>query len=470
METSIREIRILSGLQAGASLTLPFGQYIIGTADDCDVILNDRQMAPYHARVFLDESTVRVESDEGVIFTLDNQEALEGEVSLGVLFRAGNTWFVIENSEVLWPDMQSIFAEMKPLSRVSGLEEAEEERMPVEIFPYDTENEEPSLVEEGVYPLHATEENQTVLVAEPQHFPLWSIGFFRQHAIKTLVAIFVLGIAILCVFLVLSPKEKSKEDPAKLAILASMKQIEQILQKMHLKQRVTVAENKQGKFVLSGYLATDQDMADLVDALAKLHLKLDLRLFTEVSIVSAANHILRTSQLPIKAMSLGMGRIQLIGAAPNYESIDTLSQKMVNTIDGLRGIESDVLIGDQLLSKLRQMIVDRGLAGKVALTMNNGEAVINGALDIREMAQWEQLMAEFVSIYGNILPIRASFPPTSTMLPFRVLSAFSGEIPFIVTNNGQKVTLGGRIQGYTLVNVTDQEIVFDGPRKVQIQR
>lgn len=469
METSIREIRILSGLQAGASLTLPFGQYIIGTADDCDVILNDRQMALYHARVYLDELVVRVESDEGVIFTLDNQEAAEGEIGLGVLFRAGNTWFVIEDSEAAWPDMQSIFAEMKPLSRVSAPEESEEV-MPVEIFPYETANEEAALEEEEAYALNTADENHTALVSEPQHFPLWSIGFFRQHAIKSLVAIFVLGIAILCVFLVLSPKEKPKEDPAKLAVLANMKQIEQILQKMHLKQRVTVAENKQGKFVLSGYLATDQDMADLIDALAKLHIKLDLRLFTEASIVNAANHILRTSQLPIKAMSLGMGRVQLIGAAPNYESIDTLTQKMVNTIDGLRGIDSDVLIGDQLLSKLRQMIVDRGLAGKVALTMNNGEAVVNGALDIREMAQWEQLMAEFVSTYGNILPIRASFPPTSNMLPFRVLSAFSGEIPFIVTDNGQKVTLGGRIQGYTLVNVTDQEIVFDGPRKVQIQR
>lgn len=461
MEKSILEIRILSGLQAGASLTLPPGEYLLGTSEACDIVLNDRQMQSRHALLVITEEAVAIHAQEGGVLNLAG-EPHEGEISAGELFRAGNTWFVLDAHDSPWPDMDTLFAQMKP---------AELRTMP------SASPEEPGTAgkqTEAIPPFSALEDepvkNERVSTLRGRLGFLKLSGPWREKLPKALLAAGVLGIAILCLTLALMPRAPDKTQLAQQASSQSQQRIEQLLQDMHLKQRVNVTENKQGKLVVSGYLAKDADMLALVDALAKLNSKPELRLFSEEAIVNAANQILLTAQMPVKASNLGMGRIQLVGAAGSYENADTLIQKMNAGIDGLRGVDSEILVGDQLVAKLRQMIVDNGLAGKVALTVNKGEAIINGTLDMREMAQWEQVMAQFVSTYGSILPIRASFPPTANILPFRVLSAFSGDMPFIVTENGEKVMLGGHIQGYTLVNITEQEIIFDGPRKVQIQR
>jgi type III secretion system YscD/HrpQ family protein len=458
MEKSIQEIRILSGLQAGASLALSPGEYTLGTSEECDIVLNDRQMMAKHARLIINEEGITLHGEEGVIFTLA-EKPHDGLIGLGELFRAGHTWLVIEEATSAWPDVEAIFSDMKPAKLAPSTVETDEETVEPSFSDLQGLTQEPD-PEAGVEP---------ALTAHQEAAPK-NASFLRRHAIKGIAVAGVLGVAILCIKLALSPNVPDKNQVAQQASNENKRRIEQLLQDMHLKQRVSVVENKQGKLVVSGYLAKAQDITALMDALVKLNVRPELRLFSEETIVNAANQILLSAQLPIKATNLGMGRIQLVGAAANYDNVDALMQKINNAIDGLRGIDSEILVGDQLVAKLRQMIVDNGLAGKVVLTLNKGEAVVNGALDMREMAQWEQLMAQFVSTYGNILPIRASFPPTANMLPFKVLSAFSGDMPFIVTDHGEKVMLGGHIKGYTLVNITEQEIVFDGPRKVQIQR
>jgi type III secretion system YscD/HrpQ family protein len=469
MEKSIQEIRILSGLQAGASLALSPGEYLLGTSEQCDIVLNDRQMMAKHARLIINEQGITIHGEEGIIFTLA-EKPHDGPIGLGELFRAGHTWLVVEEADAAWPDVEAIFSEMKPAKLApAGVEGSQEETGEPGFSNLDSLNEETGIDQAAAEAPFTAEKDVTSSPIE--HGALMrNASFLRQHALKGIAVAAVLGIAVLCIVLALTPSIPDNKLLAQQASSENKRRIEQLLQNMHLRQRVSVAENKQGKLVVSGYLAKAQDITALMDALVKLNIRPELRLFSEETIVNAANQILLAAQLPIKATNLGMGRIQLIGAAANYENIDALMQKMNTSIDGLRGIDSEILVGDQLVAKLRQMIVDNGLAGKVALTINKGEAVVNGALDMREMAQWEQLMAQFVSTYGNILPIRASFPPTANMLPFKVLSAFSGEMPFIVTDRGEKVMLGGHIKGYTLVNITEQEIVFDGPRKVQIQR
>jgi type III secretion protein D len=436
-------------LQAGASLTLASGEYVLGTDESCDLILMGRQIMPRHARLSVD-SDVMIYPDEGSVIDLSGN-MLEGQLLPGTLFRLGNTWLTIDFPDAPWPDVDTLFEDMKPTIESMG-SAVDAIPMPAEDIPsYDDDLAVPAYVEEM-----------------PPPPARW-----QSRGFKALVAALVLGVTVLCIILAFNGSESEQDrlkSSAQAAIEKEKAQMTEILKKMRLNQRITVSLNQQGKFVMAGYLATDEDMSVLVGELAKLKVRPELRLHSEQSIVNAANQILLTTKLPIKAINLGMGRLQLIGAANGYESVDTLMQRMSHSIDGLRGMDSEILVGDQLVGRLRQMIIDNGFSGKVMLTINNGEAIVNGALDMQEMAQWETMMAKFVATYGTILPIRASFPPTANMLPFKILSAFSGDIPFVVTDRSDKIMLGGKIMGYTLTNITETEIVFDGPKKVQIQR
>ena len=440
--------------------------YLLGTADECDIVFTDRQMQPQHARLYVEETGIRIENQDGMVFTLQ-EEDYQGELALGTLLRAGNTWFVVEDAEAPWPDMDEIFSAMKPPKLMNKAAYPDEEEIEPEFGEETLKDEEDmtAIAEDEV------QVNNEVAAPHPHSPSMFSRHSLQRLGGRILTVLFLLGIVSTCIFLAFKGGSPTKPTiPTQSLTQKNIRQVEQLLQNLHLKQRVNVTESKLGKIVISGYVANSQDMSTLLEGLAKLNIKAEFRLFDEAKILNEVSHVLLNMKAPIKAISLGMGRIQLVGAAASYDDVDSLLQKLNTSIDGLRGIDSEILVGDNLTAKLRQMIVDQGLSGKVALAINQGEAIVNGALDMREMAQWEQLMAQFVATYGNILPIRASFPPTATMLPFKVISAFSGEMPFIVTDQGQKVMLGGHIKGYTLVNITEQEIVFDGPRKVQIQR
>ena len=43
-------------------------------------------------------------------------------------------------------------------------------------------------------------------------------------------------------------------------------------------------------------------------------------------------------------------------------------------------------------------------------------------------------------------------------------------MPFVITENGQRVTRGGDINGHTLIPIKDTEVIFDGNEKIKISR
>ena len=46
-------LKFLSGPHLGAEVTLTPGEYLIGRGDQCDIVLDDQDLAPVHARLAL---------------------------------------------------------------------------------------------------------------------------------------------------------------------------------------------------------------------------------------------------------------------------------------------------------------------------------------------------------------------------------------------------------------------------------
>jgi hypothetical protein len=43
-------------------------------------------------------------------------------------------------------------------------------------------------------------------------------------------------------------------------------------------------------------------------------------------------------------------------------------------------------------------------------------------------------------------------------------------MPFIITDTGQRIGVGGEANGHTLTSIKDDEIVFDGKQRYRISR
>ena len=51
-----KTLRIVGGMHEGARLNLAPGDYVIGSAEDCDIVLRDASVAPRHVRLTVGRS------------------------------------------------------------------------------------------------------------------------------------------------------------------------------------------------------------------------------------------------------------------------------------------------------------------------------------------------------------------------------------------------------------------------------
>lgn len=75
-------LRVLSGPHLGAELPLPQGNYVLGSADGCDIILSDATVLPRHARLLVDSGfdgapKVRVQPLDGAVRLSEASDPLE---------------------------------------------------------------------------------------------------------------------------------------------------------------------------------------------------------------------------------------------------------------------------------------------------------------------------------------------------------------------------------------------------------
>lgn len=127
-EPATLSVRILSGLHAGARMTLADGDWIAGRDDSCDIILADGGIAPRHACLTVKGGVLKAAALDGEV-TDDQGNALpEGALLLpGTAYRLGGVRFACgpeDADDAFWEAAAAVSA---PAAETPGPEEAKEE-------------------------------------------------------------------------------------------------------------------------------------------------------------------------------------------------------------------------------------------------------------------------------------------------------------------------------------------------------
>jgi hypothetical protein len=78
-----KTLRITSGLHEGARVNLIGGEYVIGSGEDCDIVLLDEGVAQRHARLVIDGVRLRIESIDGAALHTKGRAMLSKAKALG---------------------------------------------------------------------------------------------------------------------------------------------------------------------------------------------------------------------------------------------------------------------------------------------------------------------------------------------------------------------------------------------------
>jgi type III secretion protein D len=93
--------------------------------------------------------------------------------------------------------------------------------------------------------------------------------------------------------------------------------------------------------------------------------------------------------------------------------------------------------------------------------------LIEGELDSEELERFRKSFALLDIRYGRQAKLEAVITPFS--MPFHLKQIVAGPYPQVLTSGGDRLRIGDSTQGYRLISVTDQLVVFEGHRRVEIR-
>ena len=257
--------------------------------------------------------------------------------------------------------------------------------------------------------------------------------------------------------------------------------VEQAIQALGLKARVTISEGPGGLPMVRATLLDDEAYESLAMALSQITPRPGLEVTTEQQLVSAVRDQvqLHAADLKTKIVSthLGAGKFRLTGNLADALERDTLLARLKESLPPVVTLESALTLPEDLATSMLAELRDAKVAD-IEGNWRDGRLVLGIRLEPTAVPQWEQLLERVARKYSvpfsATLSMKSSNPRPGVLatLPFRLQAVVSGETPYVVLGGGDKVMLQGRTQGWQLVSIDKDSVVFEGAKasRVVVQR
>ena len=109
------ELRVLHGPQAGSRLILAMGDYVLGTDEECEVMLAGPRLQGAHARLHFDGDLASITPLEGTVLDAQGKE-ISGTftLALGMPIELGGIWITVDEVDSPWPSTENLIPQPSP--------------------------------------------------------------------------------------------------------------------------------------------------------------------------------------------------------------------------------------------------------------------------------------------------------------------------------------------------------------------
>ncbi|HSV44210.1 MAG TPA: type III secretion system inner membrane ring subunit SctD [Ramlibacter sp.] len=450
------ELRILSGIHQGASAALAGTGLLIGGAPECDIVLADAGVHARHARL---------EPGEGGWCLLAAQGAQEGAPVLlqpGVAAMVGPVTVTVDAPGAPWPEPEQLKLAQAVASAAEPADAPPALTTAAEGVPADTEAAAP-------VPADPMPAESSSAVSLPRRRRSWS----------ALTA----GLLMLCAAAALLAWSMEVEPPVAAVTLGAPMApptlaAQKVIDDLALGQRAVVERQGDQVLVRATYLS-DSEAETLAAALSRLRPRPGLRMTSEQDLQQEVADSLARLQPgqpgQVKAVYLGDARFRLEGRLPGEAERKELEAALRAAHPQVHGWDNQLLVpqdlGEHLLAQLRAAGFDE-ISGR----WQEGRLHIGARVPRSQVPQWERALVQAVARYP--IPVQATLTAERQSdnealgrLPFGLRSVMGGDTPYVVLADGGKLMVDGQRQGWRLVSVEADKVVFEnGTRRAVIAR
>lgn len=337
-------LKVVSGPHQGAEIRLPQGCSLVGSDEECDVVLHDVLVAPQHFSFELSNDSIKVTPLGGRLYC-DGAWMKDSEVSVEPFsfLTAGGTHLIIGPSDKAWPLLS--FSDVPQIKKDPEESNGEPQRGSGE----GAENEEQRDEHE---PTNNDEAIDAESGLEEGNSPIEGDAKLRRRAFTGIG----FGVFLLIIWMVLvkqfrlGDKQERAEDPAKI------QQIESVEEKISRVEEFIVNMGLGGNFVVTrrgdilevkGYVESDEQLVIFRESLAENFKAVFPRIRSLEMIEASANAIISDHGLGLLAEVDSDGTIEVSGVIlPDSVEKWRLVQSQLESIPGVTNgnLKTDVKI------------------------------------------------------------------------------------------------------------------------------
>ena len=443
------ELRVLHGPQAGSRLTLSVGEYMLGTDDDCEVMLAGPRLMGVHAKLRIDTDAATISPIDGTVLDGHGKAISQDTLlALGMPVEIGGIWVSVDEVDAPWPSTETLI----PQPVVTPLPESSD------------------LNEPSAAPLQELPANQDI---DAQRARVRA----RRILIVSLAGLTMIGILGVAGILWLSQPAPpvAQEVGNKKPSADSRPSLSDRLAEAFPGRTIRVSTAKAGPPVVTAY-ASDRRMATQMQQLIRKHDSTSmLHIFIDEEMQESVRTILEKyrqdgKRAVVQVSEVKNGVASVRGIVTSASVRDELIENLKNSVSGLRSVDTNFQSAEDLSSILAERLVVADLSNKLKVVSRQPEFVLRGSLSEDEIQRWEKLFIQFTDEFGQLLPIRTVISVQQKLPPINVQTVVGGPMPFIITDTGQRIGVGGEVNGHTITSIRDDEIVFDGTQRYRISR
>ncbi|MFC3395503.1 FHA domain-containing protein [Brenneria rubrifaciens] len=273
------ELRVLTGLHRGAALPLSGSSWIVGAADDADLVLYDPGIKPYHCQLKMSQSDTKetiwtLSAQEGALCDAEGHAITQVDtLPPGTPFAAGHIWLCVVAAETPWQDEDE---SPSPAEAETETEEEQEEPPAAEMPPADAPVPSPP---------------------PPARLPLWAKGCYL---LLSLLLIVMIGSWQLQESVAMSPAPEPKDSRRTLNTLPQLDNVLRTLLRERELGNVVKLASSYDRITLTGQLTSEAQKK-----LERMLLQFHQRYRTALSVDNRTQ--LKMEQLPFQIVQVTSG-------------------------------------------------------------------------------------------------------------------------------------------------------------------
>ena len=448
------ELRVHTGIHAGARLRLTGSRYVFGSDNDCDVIFCDPGVGSRHAEISrIGKKWLLSPVIQENIAASQSQEIVPGT---GVAIGPVIIEFADENSP--W---------MAPLAVTVSVGVDKQEHPGISAQRASVSNA-----------LFQTSGEANDTPPPPRNFIAAAKRALLEGDRRSYMIIFKIAALPTLFFMLLSfyflqqSHQTGAPEMVRSTQVLSMEKVSDEISKLNLSYRVQINHHPDQRLSVLASLLGDEELQKLSTTLSQFTPRPELVVLSEEDLIEEIQNILASHLTPLSADYLGLGRFRLNGIVHGGSEVAELMQRIAALLPMISVDEGGLMTKDALLAKVRAKMMEVG-ADEISGGWDGQTLILHAKVPRWHLRKWEASLANIFSPIAKLLQFKIHVEPIASAeseLPFTIRGIVDGEAPCVVLSDRSKLFVGGTRQGWRLDAIDRAHIAFGGHKRVVIER